>query len=204
MMTEKNGQRDWTQTQDRTATPKASVGPILFIILVVGIGGALTYHQLNGGSQTLVLEKCCDDILLGPKAALFVRAKTEVRTKPGLTSGRIAYTYNRGVTVIGDIVMGDDGKTRWLKQQGDGWYVLARDLSTGAAPILTLNKAPKSMASGTPLEVRQIPKANAPIMVTLPAGTAVEAVGIEKGGFTEITFEHPTYRVGYVKAEAQQ
>jgi hypothetical protein len=188
---------DWTHTLP--SKPKGNFGFISFALLAAAIGGAVTFYHVRGGGEALVLEKCCDEILLGPKAALFVRAQTNVRTKPSFTEGRTAYTYNRGVTVMGEVVLGEDGKSRWLKQQGDGWYILTRDLSTGSPPRLTGTLPDKNLASGTPLEVRQIPKANAPIMVTLPAGTNVQPVGTEQGGFTEIVFEHATYRVGYVQ-----
>lgn len=198
-MTDLKDPIDWTKAQVAPSKPKANFGLVLLGLLVIGIGGGIGYYQLNGGGKALVLEKCCNEILLGPKAALFVRTQTNVRTKPSLTDGRTAYSYNRGVTVMGDVVTGDDGKTRWLKQQGDGWYIQTRDLSTGSPPRLTGVLPDKTMTSGSPLEVRQIPKANAPIMVTLPAGSDVQLVGTEQGGFTEIVFDHPTYRVGYIQ-----
>jgi hypothetical protein len=196
-MADRQEPTDWTQAPP--SKPKGNFALISFALLALVLGGGISFYQLNGGGKALVIEKCCDEILLGPKAALFVRAQTNVRTKPSLTEGRTAYTYNRGVTVMGEVVMGEDGKSRWLKQQGDGWYILTRDLSTGSPPRLTGTLPDKSMTSGAPLEVRQIPKANAPIMVTLPAGTKVQMVGTELSGFTEIVFDHPTYRVGYVQ-----
>jgi hypothetical protein len=200
-MTENDtNQADWTQrSSNDNSKGTMSFGLIALMLIVLGVAGGLAYYQTKNGGQMLVLEKCCEDILLGPKAALFVRVETPVRTKPSFDEGRTAYTYKRGTTVMGDVVLGPDGKTRWLKQKGDGWYMRTKDLSTGAPPRLTGARPDQNMTPSGPLEIRQIPNAKAPVMVTLPAGSAVQLVGTDKNGFTEVVFDHPTYRVGYIQ-----
>jgi hypothetical protein len=195
-MSNQEDPKDWTQATAPKA--KANIGLILLGVIVLGVGGGLVWFQMKNGNQKLVLEKCCNDILLGPKSALFVRAETPVRTQPSLDDGRTAYTYKRGVTVMGEVVLGADGQSKWLKQQGDGWFIETKDLSTGAPPRLTGPRPAPNVVSSTPVELRQIPDAKAPVMVTLPAGTPLEQIGTDKNGFVEVVFEHPVYRVGYV------
>jgi hypothetical protein len=195
---------DWTK-QNGKAQPsgKPNFGLIILLFIVLSVGGALAYNQIKGGGEILVVEKCCDEILLGPKTALFVRADAPVRIKPSLEKGRVSYTYKRGTTVMGDVVTGEDGKSRWLKQKGDGWFIATKDLSTGAPPRLVGALPEASMTMASPLEVRQIPNDKAPVITTLAAGTLVQMVGTDKNGYTEIVFEHPSYRVGYAMIVGQ-
>jgi hypothetical protein len=176
-----------------------SFSVVMLALTALGVGGGLAFYQMKHGNEILVLEKCCDDILLGPKTALFVRAETEVRSKPSFEQGRTVYTYTRGITVNGEVVLGPDGKTRWLKQAGDGWFVLTKDLSTGAPPRLMAPASEKQISSPASLKIHQIPDDRAPILVTLAAGSVVTLVGKDKNGYTEVVFDHPVYRVGYVK-----
>jgi hypothetical protein len=198
MTEDPNLQQTWSEAAlPKKAKPKANVLIFILAPLILAVGGGLAYIQIKGGGEKLVLEKCCDDILLGPKTALFVRAETPVRTKPSLEEGRTAYSYRRGATVTGEVVLGPDGKTRWLKQAADGWYVRTKDLSTGGAPRLTSTFPDEIVANSAPLTLRQIPDAKAPILVTLPAGSPIQRIGRDQNGFVEIVFDHPVYRVGY-------
>ena len=92
---------------------------------------------------------------------------------------------SRGTMLSGAMIIGDDGKSSWLKLAGGKGYVSAVNLSANAPPQLSTIFGARTFKPDEDLSLYAGPDTSSALVDTIPAGTAIVITGITGNGFVE-------------------
>ncbi len=125
--------------------------------------------------------------------------KLKLRDKASTIGSQVKGEVQRGATLSGTIVMGEDEKSQWLKIDGTGYFASLANLSDAAPPPLKLI-INKTITLDENTVIKNGPTDSALPIDNAPSGTAVEAVGVTNEGWIEIARKQSG--VGYFKPSA--
>lgn len=92
---------------------------------------------------------------------------------------------SRGTMLTGSVVIGEDGKSSWLKLAGGKGYVSAVNLSANSPPQLNTIFGARAFKPEEDLPLYAGPDTGSALVDTIPAGTAIVITGITGNGFVE-------------------
>ena len=92
---------------------------------------------------------------------------------------------SRGSMLAGSMVIGEDGKSSWLKLANGQGYVSAVNLSASAPPQLTTIFGARAFKPEEDLPLYAGPDTGSALVDTIPADTAIVITGITGNGFVE-------------------
>jgi hypothetical protein len=130
--------------------------------------------------------------------SFFVSRTAKLRDKPTTTGSIIKGEAPRGTALQGSLVIGEDGKTQWLKVASTGEYISFANLST-SAPLPLSIALNRTLTLDEVSAVRSGPADDAAPIDSLQAGAKVEAIGVVNG-WIEIGLKKGG--VGYFKPSA--
>jgi hypothetical protein len=139
-----------------------------------------------------------------PPVTQYATRLVRVRSAANATASAVLGSLQRGDSVVGTLMTGQDNQTRWLKIKwgpaGEA-YVWARNLSALERPVLTtFSDSRRTALSESPL--RAEPDDAAAIVDTVAAGGPVQTVGTTATGWVEVARDGGG--VGYLRADVLQ
>lgn len=122
---------------------------------------------------------------LGEEAEMYAVATANLRDRPTSQGSEVMGKLPRGTVVKGTLLLGEDGRSNWLKIDESGWFVSAVNLSESEPPALAQRFDKAWYAAGeTPILAK--PQAGAPVLETASPGRQYRLVGLTSGGFAEV------------------
>jgi hypothetical protein len=122
----------------------------------------------------------------GPAPTQYVTRLVRVRSAPTGQGSTVVRSLERGATVDGAWITGQDGKTPWLRVADPGGgvgFVWGRNLSGQPRPPL-LTTMDQDLVLTQAASVRSEPSTSAVVIDTLQPGAVVHALGILQGDLT--------------------
>jgi hypothetical protein len=173
---------------------------LIGLLSISAIGFMVFTHQKNASSKSAAVsaERYGDGIALG-KQTLHVRATGNLRDGPTTSGTKITGTKPRGSIVTGEVVIGTDGSSRWLKLDENGRYLSAGILSTVAGPQLT-SMIEQEFYPTEDLVLGDAPDGRATVTRTVVAGEKIWLVGKTASNNTEAVITGSGIKVGYFKS----
>lgn len=147
--------------------------------------------EAAGGASAVALpseeavSSAAADAAADPNASTFyIVADANLRagsTVDSVNNGKLS----RGTMLSGAMVVGEDGKSSWLRVAGGKGYVSAVNLSANSPPQLNTIFGARAFKPEEDLPLYAGPDTGSALVDTIPAGTAIVITGITGNGFVE-------------------